>query len=236
MILLVWIPQVCLAGTVKITEAYQQSESGELSNKILFIETEDKEFRNYVAKELWNSDVANLYVQSNRSKNKNSGPMAVQYNSLSSPRKSKNSRMGTFLLGTGFCLGGCLFVTIAGETKGPYDPPPEGFYATVGSKSVEGPGACLVGGMWLTGLIFMGKAAFGDFSHSNSELEEKNSPNSNSPSEIADQKNDTPFYSTSDEVIRDGKLIKGDEFQLELDSENYEEALQIILDYSISTT
>lgn len=57
------------------------------------------------------------------------------------------------LLGVGLCLGGILFVQAAGEE---YDDanPPQGIYANVGTKYVDGGAGCLVASIWVGGLVF----------------------------------------------------------------------------------
>jgi len=62
-----------------------------------------------------------------------------------------------FGIGAGLCLGGCLFVIIAGKDLDPSNPP-SGFYAYVGKRYVDGGMGCVVGALWIAGLVFVGKA------------------------------------------------------------------------------
>lgn len=55
------------------------------------------------------------------------------------------------LIGVGSCLLGVIIIQAIGTTS-PYGY--SGFYATAGDKYVEGPTACLVSSIWITGIVF----------------------------------------------------------------------------------
>jgi hypothetical protein len=57
------------------------------------------------------------------------------------------------LIGVGGCALGYLFVQATGKTLDP-NTPPSGFFATAGTKYVEGGGAGFVGAMWTASCVF----------------------------------------------------------------------------------
>lgn len=79
------------------------------------------------------------------------GPLLVQKNSGTF---FSHDKMGKDIgIGAGLCAAGCLFVLVAGETT--KQPAPDGFYATVGDKSLYGGPACFVGLLNGAGCLFL---------------------------------------------------------------------------------
>jgi hypothetical protein len=130
----------------KITEAKDMQ-----NNSYVFIDVNDNASQTKVVQSMSTLSDVQCYMQRSPSGGRG-GPIVI-------PKMSKSivnhESMGMDLgIGAGLCVGGCIIGYAIGTPKSE-TAPPQGFYATVGDKVVTGGPACIVGTMWVAGLVFL---------------------------------------------------------------------------------
>jgi hypothetical protein len=147
---LILLPLHVLFAGQRITGTITEVKDAD-NNRFVFLDINDLTCRNQVVSTLSARSDILCYSQKNHPES-STGPILVRkrYGGL-----LYHDDFGRDLgLGAALCIGGCLFVYLVGEEGGPAE---DGVYASAGSKTVTGPLACIAGGMYITGCIFLVK-------------------------------------------------------------------------------
>lgn len=136
---------------IRFTEAASTGDNGQ---SYLFIDLDDASAKKSLLADLKEAVPGGLYAQYRPDKdNEVKGPLLVVQNNRFMMKEKAGRDLG---IGGGLCLGSCLFVMVAGEKVDPREPP-QGLYAQVGDRRVEGGAAMVPSIMGCLGLLFIGK-------------------------------------------------------------------------------